>query len=72
MCLYIQYTIQLLEFRCELKDRFTVILFFCELHQENEEGTCGQETPASSEQIRLHRGQRLLCEIQQCYGGVEC
>lgn len=28
--------------------------------------------PASSEQIHLHRGQRLLREIQQCYGGVEC
>lgn len=31
------------EFRCELKVRFTVILFFCQLHQENEEGTRGQD-----------------------------
>lgn len=38
MCL-----IQLSEFRCELKVGFTVILFFCQLHQENEEKTCGQD-----------------------------
>lgn len=43
MCLYVQYIMQLLEFRCDLKVRFTVMLFFCELHQENEEGTCGQD-----------------------------
>lgn len=41
MCLYVQYIIQ--QFRCELKVTFTVILFFCELHQVNEEGTRGQD-----------------------------